>query len=93
MIYGVKHQSRAISEQKAISEQSSKFLCTTDGLWSYASKQTNSEWSSKFLCNTDDLWDYASNQNNFKVKYWILCVTDELWSCVYYKAYKWTLLN
>ena len=32
MIYGVKHQSRAISEQKAISEQSSKFLCTTDGL-------------------------------------------------------------
>ena len=41
---------------KAISEQSSKFLCITDDLCSYASKQSNSGQISKFLCNTYVLW-------------------------------------
>ena len=36
------------TQNRAISEQRSKFLCTTDGLWSYASQQTVSEQSSKF---------------------------------------------
>ena len=49
MNYEVVHQN------KAISEQSSKFLCNTDDYGIMHHNKAISEKSSKFLCNTDDL--------------------------------------
>ena len=60
MKYGVMHQN------KAISEQSSDFFCTTDELWNLHQNTALSEQSSELLCNTEELWSYASDQSSFK---------------------------
>ena len=63
MFFGIMHQI------KAISEQSSKFLCNTDDYGNMHQNKAISEQSSRFLCNTDELWSYASKQSNFRTKF------------------------
>ena len=67
-------------QSKAISEQSSKFLCNTVDLWIDASNKTISERSSKFPCVTDVygvlyLSKAISGQSSK-----FLCSTDYLYS-------------
>ena len=54
---------------KAISEQSSKFLCNSDDLCSYASQQSTFRTKFYILCITDDLCGYASKQSNFRTEF------------------------
>ena len=42
-------------QNKAISDQCSKFLCQTDGYEIMHRSKAISEQSSRFLCNTDEL--------------------------------------
>ena len=48
-------------QNKAIAEQSSKFLCNTDVYEVMHQSTAISEQSSKYLCNNDEIWSYASN--------------------------------
>ena len=70
MNYEVVHQN------KAISEQSSKFLCNTDDYGIMHHNKTISKWSSEFLCVTDKLWNCVY----YKAYMWTYCVSE----CIYF---------
>ena len=63
MSYVVIHQS------KAISGQSSKFLCNTDIYGIMHQNTAISEQSSEVLGNTVELWCCASKRSNFRIEF------------------------
>ena len=80
LIYGIIHQN------KAISEQSSKFLCTTDD---YEVCIITNQIQNKVLNFFVIRIIYGAIHQNKAISERgseFLCVTDDLWSCVYDKA-------